>query len=169
VSIQAAPTNKSATVSTARLPKRTRQAVSHTGAEDSDSEDEAAEVTSPEKSLKAGDAGTSARANRKGKARYSAKDRRVYTDLQSAISSDQHVAASVMAESDLSIAKLKVEAQERAVEKLNEGNLAIQREANKVVLAASIRETAAELRKEDPSLSVLDSIRMAKEALSEFL
>jgi hypothetical protein len=48
---------------------------------------------------------------------------------------DQHVAASVMAESDLSIAKLKVEAQERAVEKLNEGNLAVQREANKAILA----------------------------------
>jgi hypothetical protein len=85
------------------------------------------------------------------------------------MSSEQHAAATAMAENDMCVAKLKVEAQQKAVEKLNEGNLAVQREANKAVLATSIRETAAEMRKEDPTLSVLQSIQMAKEASSEFM
>jgi hypothetical protein len=80
------------------------------------------------------------------------------------LSSEQHAATSN--------AELKVEAkrcEQEAVQKLNEGSLAVQREANKAMLATSIRETAAELRKKDLNLIVLQSIAMAKEALSEFL
>jgi hypothetical protein len=104
----------------------------------------------------------------KEQAWYSSKDKRVFSDMQSAMSSEQHAAAIVMAENDMSIAKLKVDAQQKVVEKLSEGNLAVQCEASKAVLATSIRETAAELWKEDPSLGVLQSTEMAKEALSEF-
>jgi hypothetical protein len=43
---------------------------------------------------------------------------------------NQHATATVIAESDLSIGTLKEEAKKRAIEKLNERNLAVQREVN---------------------------------------
>jgi hypothetical protein len=126
--------------------------VSFTSVSRSEDEDDAAEVISPEKIFKAADTD---KANRKEQARYSTKDKRVFSDMQFAMSSKQHAAATVMTEDDISIAKLKVEAQQKAIERLNELNLAVQREANTAVLATSCRDTSAELRKEDPSLGVL--------------
>jgi hypothetical protein len=149
VFIQVAPPSKSANISAGPALKRGSQVVSLTGADGSDDEDEdgAAEVISPDKRPKTAETG---RASRRGQPRYSAKDKRVLSDMQSAMSSEQHAAATAMAENDMCVAKLKVEAQQKAVEKLNERNLAVLREANKAVLATSIRETAAEMRKEDP-------------------
>jgi hypothetical protein len=70
----------------------------------SDAEDDAAEVISPDKSFKADDTG---RAKKKGQARYNGMDKRVLSHIQPAISLEQHAAATVMVETDMSIAKLK--------------------------------------------------------------
>jgi hypothetical protein len=70
---------KSATKSVARDLKRGNQALVHIGFETD--EDDAAEVNSPDKRVKAADAGTSApKATKHGKPRYSAKDKHVFSE-----------------------------------------------------------------------------------------